>query len=440
MVFCNFCRQFSQQDYTCPNCKSSLKIGYKVVSQFKISNCDRCGYLLPYKKPVWRVNSNYYHADCYEKKDPHQNLSFQSSSSQSSSSSSSSSSQSSPSQSSSSTISKKLKESFTLFGVNISNTKKSKSFEDSESVDGINWPDSDLIDKAFENLPKYGSHEKIRQFVVVRDRMDLPLSFPGQFARVYKVQDSKNEKKFAALRFFTKKKEGSMMRYKILHDYFEPIFQKGRKLNFFTNFEYLTRSLTINIKKEAIEFPVIKMDWIEGITLEHFMQSCSDKNKLRKIREKFKKIVDEMEELEIAHGDLHPKNIIINENDDIKLVDYDCVYVMDFKGDNMPELGDPDCQHPNRKEFKYDHSIDRFSSIVLYLALMVVEEKPEFAQLRDGDFIFSQDDYKNPSTSETFKKISQLSPEIQYLLNILIDYCKKNRPSIDSLSTILQKT
>ena len=53
-------------------------------------------------------------------------------------------------------------------------------------------------------------------------------------------------------------------------------------------------------------------------------------------------------------------------------------------------------------------------------------------KIRQGEFIFSETDYKNPEKSETFKKINELpSSQIQYFLKTLKTICKNNNPSID---------
>jgi len=71
--------------------------------------------------------------------------------------------------------------------------------------------------------------------------------------------------------------------------------------------------------------------------------------------------------------------------------------------------------------------------------LSILEEKPEFSKIRNGEFIFSRVDYENPEKSETFKKIIELeSPEIQYFLKILKDICREEKPSIDPLSSIVE--
>jgi hypothetical protein len=433
MVFCNYCNNNTDQNYTCNVCKAKLKVGFKVTNQIRNLECyfKDCKKLLPYKKIVWRANSSYFHLDCYEKKvelgtvpaitkkeKNHQKKSNKEES-------------------------KERKDNRDLFSW-FKNKKEEKNAIDDEpkvdimdSISGIDWPTADQIDKALSNLKEKSNRDEIHHLEVVENMMGLPLSFPGQFARVYKMHDNKNNQN-VALRFFSKKKKGSMNRYRILHEYFEPYFQKDL-LSFFINFDFIKDAVNISVDEEEHQFPIIKMGWIEGETLEEFLQKESNKIKINKIKINFKKIIDEMERHEIAHGDLHPKNMIVSKNKEIKLVDYDCTYLKEFEGKKMPELGDPDCQHPNRVNFKYDHTIDRFSAFVLYFALSILEDNPEFSGIRNGEFIFSRADYENPEKSETFKKISELeSPEIQYFLKILKDICREEKPSIDPLSSIVE--
>jgi NADH:ubiquinone oxidoreductase subunit C len=444
MVFCNFCITETDQNYTCNHCGSNLKEGRRVTCQFTNTFCDfkHCNLLLGYKEVVWNVNYNYFHLTCYEKKLKMGVLK--------------------PKLSPIGNVVKKITKISGKHDKNIKNNSdqdpgkdifgwfkkqrkenkpaevKSEEGDVMSCISGIDWPTAAQIDESIGNLKNKSNRDEIRYFQVAKNMMDDPLTFPGQFARVYKMLNTEDNNKSVALRFFSKKKEGSMNRYRILHEYFEPYFEKDM-LNFFINFNFVKDAVKININKKQYLFPVIKMDWIEGETLEKFLQDHSSEIKIKKIKNSFKKIVDEMDSYDIAHGDLHPKNIIIAKNGEIKLVDYDCLFIKKFSGDDMPELGDPDCQHPNRKNFKYDHAIDRFSAFVLYFALSILEDNPEFSDIRDGEFIFSRADYENPEQSETFKKISEIqSPETQYFLKILKDICKKKKPLIEPLSLIVE--
>ena len=163
----------------------------------------------------------------------------------------------------------------------------------------------------------------------------------------------------------------------------------------------------------------------------------NDSKKFRDLSDKFLEMVNKLESLEIAHGDLHPKNIIV-DNVQLKLVDYDCIFVKDFKDQNQPELGDPDCQHPNRVNFDYDQKIDRFSALVIYLALLAISEDIQLKKVRGNEFIFKKTDFLKPKESKIFKKLDSMSSKIKLLSSKLEEYCNKNKPNIDSLEKILE--
>ena len=185
------------------------------------------------------------------------------------------------------------------------------------------------------------------------------------------------------------------------------------------------------------------MDWIEGQTLEEFfinLYQTKDKPKIiSQIKENFKKVIEQMDELKIAHGDLSPKNIMLLDDYSIKLVDYDSFFIDRFINSKMALMGDDDCQHPNRKNFRYDHKIDRFSTLVIYLMLSAVQEKPELLEKNKGEFIFKKGDYLRPEYSEIFQQIQKLSHVNRELANTVIQYCKENHPNIEPLGTILKK-
>lgn len=429
----------SKSDYKCEHCSSKHPRGHYVKCVFTGSNalCDRCRKLMPHESQVVRTVNSYYHKECYEfridpttimknpdplpsekEEDDEEELTTKSG--------------------------KPLRKSIFDFMSRGGKNKGPKSnhepispgLEDVEKINSVDWPNTNVIDSTFENLDKnIDDFHDLKNFEVVKDMMDLPLSYPGAFARVYKV---KQDNKFFALRFFTKKKDDAMNRYRILHEFYE-LNKQNNQLPFLTDFQYLSNSIKIKVKDELIRFPIVKMDWVDGQTLEIFFQSKPSKNKIKSVRKNFLDLISTMESLNIAHGDLHPKNIIIDNQKNLKLVDYDCMFIEKFKNSNMPELGDPDCQHPNRENFAYDEKIDRFSSIVLYLTMLILEEKPDVINIRNGEFIFSSNDYSNSTDSKIFQICKELTPEIQNLSDTLIQICKSRKPKIPALGELVKQ-
>ena len=318
------------------------------------------------------------------------------------------------------------------------NTTTQNTREESEEILGTEWPGAAEIMNALENLNDSINDSIMSKFEIEKNFIGDPLSFPGNFATVY--QGKYNDKKFA-LKIFTQKKDGEMERYRKLSEYFvsNKIFEK---CTYFTDFEYLSDIITINLtgsksRKKGL-FPIIKMNWVEGMILEDFIKKTTEPKIIKKISDNFLKLINDLEDLNIAHGDLHPKNILVDDELNLKLVDYDCIYISDFKGSSQPELGDPDCQHPNRVNFPYDQKIDRFSSLVIYLALIAISENIELkSHKKSGEFIFSKSDFLDTTKSELFLKFKQLGSRVNLLSDELEKYCNTKKPKLNDLRTIL---
>ena len=318
-------------------------------------------------------------------------------------------------------------------------SKPEETDEESNSVSGINWPNTDDIVTSLEYPEKTMEDDELKEIKMTLGRL-MPLKqWPGNFATVYQGK-LPSHKDPIALKLFTQKKSGLVERYSTMHDYFvsHNIFDS---CSYFTEFEFLSNAITIKIlinqERVAKKFPIVKMNWMEGKTLETFIDKTNNSKKFRDLSDKFLEMVNKLESLEIAHGDLHPKNIIV-DNGQLKLVDYDCIFIKDFKGQQAPEIGDADCQHPNRVNFDYNQKLDRFSALVIYLALVAISEDIQLKEVRGKEFIFKKTDFLKPKESEIFKKLDSMSSKIKLLSSKLQEYCNTNKPNIDSLEKILE--
>jgi len=76
--------------------------------------------------------------------------------------------------------------------------------------------------------------------------------------------------------------------------------------------------------------------------------------------------------------------------------------------------------------------MDRFSSIVIYLSLLVLSAKPNLYKKYhdDENIIFKNEDFESPDKSELFKEVSRINnPDIKKLNAELIKYCKSKQLS-----------
>jgi len=185
-------------------------------------------------------------------------------------------------------------------------------------------------------------------------------------------------------------------------------------------------------------YPTLISSWIKGDTLLKFLEKSSEMKMLpsqtKLLAKKFREIAEKMESLKMAHGDLSGKNIMIEQGYKIKLIDYDGVYIPEFKNQPPKESGTRHYQHKSRLDGTinfYDESMDRFSIMLIYLSLMAISHNPQlFAKYHDDDnIIFKQSDLENPNGSEVFKELFKIpNEEIKYLTRKFQDYCKLGDP------------
>ena len=254
----------------------------------------------------------------------------------------------------------------------------------------------------------------------------------GGFSRVYPVRVASQT---FALRCWTKNVRDAKRRYKQISDYLQ---QAG--LPYFVDFEYVSKGIRVN----ETEYPIIRMEWVEGVSLREFIkQNWQNPHIFKVVADEFQKMVSTLHKHQIAHGDLQDGNILLKRNSnsvEIKLIDYDSLFVPALRGEPEQILGLPEYQHPKRIAGggQANKKVDYFSELVIYLSFLSLAEKPElwnqFKDKTDRGLLFSKEDFESPNTSDIFQELEKLSPDIRELAATLKDFCTKT--SIDQLEPL----
>ena len=114
--------------------------------------------------------------------------------------------------------------------------------------------------------------------------------------------------------------------------------------------------------------------------------------------------------LRIAHNDLQHGNVMVQADGSIRLVDYDGMYLPEFRGERSPELGHKNYQHPQRSAEHYDENVDNFPSLVIYVSLLAVAADAGLWDFHDEDnLILTRKDYADPGSSEVFGRLKRSS-------------------------------
>ena len=151
------------------------------------------------------------------------------------------------------------------------------------------------------------------------------------------------------------------------------------------------------------------MNWIEGETLDKFLgerwEELSEMSRLTFIRD-FYYMCHELRSAGIAHGDLSCLNIMVTAANDIRLVDYDSLYVSEMGTKFEQVTGGADgFQHPDRINAKRlpcgSIDDDNFSQLIIALSLWVAFFEPSITQrYGESNLLFLSSDLSGANGTE----------------------------------------
>ena len=218
------------------------------------------------------------------------------------------------------------------------------------------------------------------------------LSFAsGGQAVVFKMQDSATNN-YYALKCFVKHQQNREHNFSHIDTYIRSLGNNP----YFVTYDYLPEELWV---KDA-DFPVLIMPWIEGKTMSLLISelcAAEDLDSLSQLACKFDKMALWLLSQDMAHGDLKPDNIIVTPSGDLKLIDYDGMYVPSLAGSSSLELGTAEYRHPKRSSGDFNVLLDDFPILVLSLSLHALSIKPSLYNPSQGadTLLIRSEDYKN---------------------------------------------
>jgi len=200
----------------------------------------------------------------------------------------------------------------------------------------------------------------------------------------------------------------------------------SKKLPYFAEFIYDEKGILVN--GELVD--TIRMEWLDGMLFKEYIEKyLANSSLLVSLADNFLKMCQDLRDNQISHGDLQEGNILVTENGDIKLVDYDSICIPEIEGQKELVTGLKGYQHSSRfKGGKSSLKADYFSELIIYLSILAIAEKPELwekYQVKDTQYLlFSETDFEDLENSKIYKDLSRLSLKIDKLLAILIEYLK----------------
>ena len=278
------------------------------------------------------------------------------------------------------------------------------------------WPQSQDYNEAIQSPRLCFNDPELQEGRAVTSHLGLPMPRSGNFADVYEFNCPASKRKWA-IKCFTREVAGLRERYSEISAYLKQV-----NLPFMVDFHYLEPG----IKVRGLWYPVLKMHWIDGLTLNEYIRDHADlPNVLERLCQIWFFIARKLGKAGIAHCDLQHGNVLVGtgiqaEQVGVRLIDYDGMFVPALAQKPTSEVGHPSFQHPQRSRARlYRVEVDRFSHLVIYTALraVMVGGRPLWERFDNGDnLLFRVDDLGAPDRSELFAELYRLNdPQVRKL-------------------------
>ena len=276
----------------------------------------------------------------------------------------------------------------------------------------MSWPTPQDYNEAIQTPQGSFADVELRAGRPEVNRMGLPLPRTGAFASVYRMHCAKND---WAVRFFLQNVTDQQDRYREISK-----FVMSDDLPYTVSFDYVPEGVRIR----NAWYPILKMEWVNGESLDHYIAAnCNKRAKLTTLVDRFEEMVTALRAAGIAHGDLQHGNVIMVK-EDLRLVDYDGMFVPGLRGKASNELGHRNYQHPGRRAEDFAGFLDHFSAWVIGLSLRCLIEDPSLLRLPgagDECILFRQCDFLQGPASRLVQALSKhASQRVRQSVEILM--------------------
>ncbi|MCY2991291.1 MAG: SUMF1/EgtB/PvdO family nonheme iron enzyme [Planctomycetota bacterium] len=276
------------------------------------------------------------------------------------------------------------------------------------------WPNASDYGEVLQNPAANFRDAQLCAGQAVTDACHRPLRWTGNFAAVFQVRGASLRQNWA-VKCFTKRVAGLQERYRQIDLHLR---EQRQRLPFLVGFDYLPNELLVRGER----YPVLKMDWVEGLRLDEFLLDCFEngtaKDTLPVLCDMWLKLAQRLRDAQVAHGDLQHGNVLLVPDPhkqgflNLRLIDYDGMYVPALANQAPGEVGHPAYQHRQRlDQGGYGPEIDRFSHLLIYTTLrcLIVGGRELWDRHYDEDrLLLGPQDLAAPDQSPVFRDLWRL--------------------------------
>lgn len=284
---------------------------------------------------------------------------------------------------------------------------------------GSAWPSSRDFVEAVQN-PKLAFRDpELQRSAPALDRFGMPLVASGNFAYAFKLREAANQRA-VAVRCFRGLIPDRDQRYQLIDRHL-----RTHRESVLASFVFDAEGILVAGRR----YPVMVMEWIEGPTLDLYIeQALGSRALMHSLADEWLRAVRALREAQLAHGDLQHGNIIVRDGR-VRLIDLDAMFVPAMQGWKSHELGHIHFQHPRRDHDCFDLGLDRFSALVIHLSILALAEAPALWQrYHDENLIFTRDDFKAPGSSRLLAEVKRLGATPRLLAEAL-EQALRSRPA-----------
>jgi len=260
------------------------------------------------------------------------------------------------------------------------------------------WPTPQDYNEAVQQPQACFLDPELRKCRVELNHLGLPRPMTGAFASVYRLSNISGTS--WAVRCFLEHRDDMKERYTAIKN-----AVNGPARELFAGFEYLERG----IKVRNDWYPILKMEWIDGDSLDRYLdRHVKTRAKVVGLHKQFREMVATLKKAGIAHGDLQHGNILVTDHG-LRLIDYDDMFVEGLAGKVSHELGHRNFQHPDRSNEQFHADLDNFSAWVIDLSLKALVVEPDIWRDHNGGddcLLFRHKDFKDADDSPIFKTLT----------------------------------
>ena len=292
----------------------------------------------------------------------------------------------------------------------------------------MSYPQFTDFSEALQNPRGHFSDPELQSAEAETNGLGLPTALGGGFTYTFPMTTLSGSK--LAVRCFHRHVPSAEHRYAAISEKLNALASPH-----FVKFQYQPSGIRIR----GSAYPIVRMSWVDGDTLGVFLERRANNSAvISNLRASFRSLAAHLERAGIAHGDIQNLNIIV-VGGELRLIDYDGMYVPPLALGAGEEVGHKHWQHPLREASDFGPNMDRFSFIAVDLSLQALTIDPSLLkQFSAGGetIIFKANDYADPGSSEIFR-ILYSKPELRAAAANFQRICEASSKQVPTLEEFL---